>query len=76
MKSEGTDIKDVKNPVQFHLPSSNLFLLSLCVMKPRSWAALTLLGNLLLNPRNGPAIKHIIGEQSTLRTAGATHVVN
>lgn len=76
-KSHWTHIEDVKNLVEFQLPSSNLVLIALRVENSRNMAAPPLFDGFPLNIRDGPdKVRFIVSKPAKLRTTGSTYIVN
>ena len=77
VEADRTHVEDDENPFKLGFPSGNGLLVIPRVEKSRGCIASTLLDDLVLYFRDGPAIEGMIGRRiRNWNVAGLTHVVN
>ena len=74
--SDRTYAKDVKDPIEVRLPSSDHFLIVLRIKEPRDWVTSAPFEDHPLDLCNSPVIKGVVSESSELRAVGLTYVAN
>ena len=74
--SDGTHVKDMKDPVEIQPPGRDRLLVVLCVEHPGDPISFTPLHNVPLDLSHSSAIWSIVSESPGVCIAGPTHVVN
>jgi len=74
--TNGTHIEDMKGPVEVQFPSSDHFLIVLCMKQPGGYVPPAPFDDLALNLGYSPAMKSVVSRPSEPCIGSLTHIFN